>query len=161
MLGGSPQVYITCCLQGDYSAIYDTHCTKSASRQDAEDSSTINLEFTRDDYVRACHHYLGSTHANANRDLSMMTYQTATVSRDDEVRPRRLCQMDTRVMDAIGEQILPLPVFPPVLDYVMSCCSRYAGVLLGWLRVRGCVTVLLLDARSSMLAWALLAAGLY
>jgi hypothetical protein len=92
-------------LQGDYCLIYDTYCSKSAARKDLDDdSSPIYTAYTRDDHVFACHGLLSSTDANANRDLAMILYQVATVARGDDVRPRRLCQMDVRVMDAIGEQ---------------------------------------------------------
>lgn len=88
--------------QPDYKLLYQLYCTKSVARSD-NNSDNVHLSMTADDLTRMCHQLLASDSREHMRDLAMILYQFATVSRGDDVRPRSLSELMVRYLKAVGE----------------------------------------------------------
>jgi hypothetical protein len=58
---------------------------------------------TADNMIEICHLLLGSPDKEDMRNLAMIQYQFATVSRGDDVRPRRLSELMVRYLKSVGE----------------------------------------------------------
>ena len=89
--------------QPDYKLVYAVHCKKSVSRADSSNSDSVHLSMTADDLIKMCHLLLGSEDKEDVRNLAMMLYQFATVSRGDDVRPRTLDELMVRFLKSVGE----------------------------------------------------------
>jgi hypothetical protein len=87
----------------DYEGYYKLYCTKSAARSSTQNSDSIHLSMTADNMIEICHLLLGSPDKEDMRNLAMIQYQFATVSRGDDVRPRRLSELMVRYLKSVGE----------------------------------------------------------
>lgn len=87
----------------DYEGYYKLYCTKSASRSSGQNSDSIHLSMTADNMIEICDLLLGSDDKEDMRNLAMMQYQFATVSRGDDVRPRKLSELMVRYLKSVGE----------------------------------------------------------
>jgi hypothetical protein len=89
--------------QPDYGVVYALYCRKSAARSDQSDES-VHISMSADDLVNMCHGLLDSAEKEDMRNLAMILYQYATVSRGDDVRPRKLSELMVRYMKSVGER---------------------------------------------------------
>lgn len=91
--------------QADYRMVYKYHCTKTASRAEGNNSDTVHYNIGLDEYTNLCHTMLLSDKKEHLRNMAIILYQFSTVSRGDDVRPRRLNELMVRMQRAVGESM--------------------------------------------------------
>lgn len=87
-----------------YMQLYQSIMARDASR--ALRTEVVHVSLTRDDYLRGMSLKLASEAWQDARDLSMFSYQAATVSRGDDVRPRLLRELGWRILASVGKQLM-------------------------------------------------------
>lgn len=98
--------------QRDYEGYYQLYCKKSAARSSGQNSDNVHLSMTADDLIAICANLLKSDDKEDIRNLAMILYQFATVSRGDDVRPRKLSELMVRYLRTVGECVLPQRLLP-------------------------------------------------
>jgi hypothetical protein len=88
---------------GDYKLVYELYCRGSNVRADNAGSNSVHLSMTFDNLVDICHQLLESSEKEDIRNLALILYQFATVSRGDDVRPRRMSELMVRYLKSVGE----------------------------------------------------------
>jgi hypothetical protein len=96
--------------QPDYGTCYELYCKKSAARSSANNSDSVHLSMTADDLFQMCEELVASGSKEDMRNLAMILYQFATVSRGDDVRPRKLSELMVRYLKSVGESFSKLDV---------------------------------------------------
>lgn len=94
-----------------YNNLYLLYCSKRRDRalnRAAEAagggrSAVVHLSLGKDPYVRGCHKLLASDRLEDAELLSLVTSQTATVARGDDLRQRKLSDLGTRTLSCVGE----------------------------------------------------------
>jgi hypothetical protein len=89
--------------QPDYEGYYQLYCKKSAARSSGQSSDNVHLSMTADDLIAICEQLLESDDKEDIRNLSLILYQFATVSRGDDVRPCKLSELMVRYLKSVGE----------------------------------------------------------
>ena len=89
--------------QPDYEGYYQLYCKKSAARSSGQSSDNVHLSMTADDLNAICQQLLESDSTEDIRNLALILYQFATVSRGDDVRPRKLAELMVRYLKSMGE----------------------------------------------------------
>jgi hypothetical protein len=93
--------------QPDYETYYQLYCKKSAARSSAQGSSdSVHLSMTADNLTEICQRLLASDSKEDIRNLALILYQFATVSRGDDVRPRLLSELMVRYLKSVGEFVV-------------------------------------------------------
>jgi hypothetical protein len=110
--------------QADYKSAYQLYCKKSAARSSSQDGS-VHLSMTADDLTNMCHKLLASDDKDDMRNLAMILYQFSTVSRGDDVRPRKLSELMVRYLNGVGEcQSAVRPGCKALMFMAAVCASR-------------------------------------
>lgn len=89
--------------QPGYGTCYQLYCKKSAARSGADSGNNVHLSMTADDLSQMCDDLVASDNKEDMRNLAMILYQFATVSRGDDVRPRKLSELMVRYLKSVGE----------------------------------------------------------
>lgn len=91
-----------------YDGLYKVYCSKKRDRTlvkalaEGSQRAIVHMSFGRDAYVRGVHTLLASADRDDACVLSMYTAQVAMVARGDDIRPRTLADLDTRVLTCVG-----------------------------------------------------------
>lgn len=94
-----------------YELVFKAHCSRKGHKGAAA-GPHVHVSFTRDDYLRGCELLVASSDPLDARTLSLTTYQAATVSRGDDVRPRHLAELSWRFLGSVGECNLSVGLQP-------------------------------------------------
>lgn len=100
----------TLALLPGYEMVFKAYCTKGGKGTAAGGGRRFiapNMAFTREALFKMCLKLLRCNKSISARNLSIILYQIATVSRGDDVRPRKLLELALRHMAAIGKRDMP------------------------------------------------------
>uniref|UniRef100_A0A383V4K5 Uncharacterized protein n=1 Tax=Tetradesmus obliquus TaxID=3088 RepID=A0A383V4K5_TETOB len=113
-----------------YELVFKAHCSRKGDKGAAA-GPHVHVSFTRDDYLRGCELLLASSDPLDARTLSLTTYQAATVSRGDDVRPRHLAELSWRFLGSVGpSQCFAITVMqPPEGGKTLSTRPAYKGII--------------------------------
>ena len=92
-----------------YDGLYKVYCSKKRDHilvqavVEGSNKAIVHMSFGRDAYIRGIHIKLASEKPEDACTLSMYTAQVAMVARGDDIRPRTLRHLATRLLSCVGK----------------------------------------------------------